>query len=391
MLRSAVMPKNEILAAATDVFGKWPCMGTPEILITDQGKEFKALTFTDGCLMLGIDVQYTPVLKPWLKGRVERFFRTLTTDVFQRVPGTTFSKLFDLRKEVIPEKVAVVTIDELRDHMLRFVVDVHNVRPHRVLRRSPLQEWESSVQQHGMRPLPDPETVVAALSNVAHRVPQHYGIEYEGLRYNSPEVAAYRIRPDAERERAVKIAVDPRDLTSIRFLDRATNRYVSVPILPGLLGRMRGVTLEKHRLARALQRANMEALAGEAGLLRAYTLIDDAMRAKGSKDGRANRLSAARYWEKLTKARPPEDPPAFDTLASRSGVTDGLFGDVWAPPPQLVPEPPEAPAQARPAATDAPAPDMSADTDAPGTAHAEDDVDLEAIARRLGMDGDGVS
>lgn len=325
-MRVCVLPKERLLASVPDIVGDWPCMGTPETLVPDQGKEFKSRAFVEACLTLGIDLQYTPVLKAWYKGKIERFFRTLTTDVFQRVPGTTFSNFFERNKEATPERVAIVTLDELRHHALRYIVDVYHRRRHRGLGVSPMEAWAESVRRNGMRPLPDPERVTTALSRVAYRVPQRYGIEFEGLIYNSADVSAYRVRNGAPR--AVRIAVDPLDLTRIRFLDPADNRFVEVPVQESLRERVRGVTLEKHKLARALQRANPAALAGDAGLKRSYTLIDEAMRARGAATGLANRRDAARFWESLTKARTPEEPSAFDTAASGRTVTDGLFTEL---------------------------------------------------------------
>ena len=339
-MRVCILPKEKLLASCPDIAGDWPCMGTPETLIPDQGKEFKSRAFVEACLTLGIDIQYTPYLKAWYKGKIERFFETLTRDVFQRVPGTTFSNLFERNKEATPETIAIVTLDELRRHTLRYIVEIYHRRRHRGLAVSPMEAWTESVRRNGMRPLPDPERVTTALSQVAYRVPQRYGIEFEGLVYNSVDVAAYRIRNGAPR--AVRIAVDPLDLTRIRFLDPADNRFVEVPVQDHLRERVRGVTLEKHKLARALQRANPAALAGDAGLKRSYTLIDDAMRARGAATGLANRRDAARFWEALTKARTPEEPPAFDTAASARTVTDGLFAE-FTDPQEDVPAPePEA-------------------------------------------------
>lgn len=325
-MRVAVMPKSRLLEEHGLPADAWPCMGNPETLVPDQGKEFKARSFVDGCLMLGTNLQYAPVLKAWYKGKIERFFRTLNTDVFQRVDGTTFSNIFEINHETVPEKVACVTLGELRRMTLEWLVDVYHRRNHRGLRNSPLHAWTESVSQSGMRPMPDPDLVSMALSHVALRVPQRYGIEFEGLVYNSPAVAAYRARPG--KVAAVRLAVDPLDLTRIRFVDPADNHYVEVPIQASMRKHVTGITLQKHKLARALQNANSAALGGSDGLAEAYTRIDDAMRERGAATGLGNKRSAAGYWGRLTAARPPEEPPAFDTAASARGVTDGLHA-LW--------------------------------------------------------------
>ncbi|SDE32571.1 Mu transposase C-terminal domain-containing protein [Belnapia rosea] len=319
-----VLPKDALLAGIPDLKQPWPCMGLPRVLVTDQGKEFKSKSFLDACLGLGIDVQYTPVLKAWYKGRIERFFRTLTTSVFQRVPGTTFSDFFKLNGEVVPEKVAVTTLTELRAYALHFLVGIYMRRPHRALGgRSPLDLWNESVARHGVRPLPPLEHIRAQTAHVAWRKPQHYGIEYEGLLYNGAEVANYRVRQG--RAPSVKIRVDRRDLTRIQFIDPADGEPREVPIVPSMRALVAGVSLQKHKLARALQRNNFNRLAGDEGLKRAYRILDAAMDAKRTGDGLRNRTRAARYWESLTRPPEPEDPPAFDPVRSTRSIIDEVM------------------------------------------------------------------
>ena len=291
-----------------------------------------------------------------------------------------------------------MTLDELRAHVVQFVVDVYHRRRHRGIGISPLQAWMESVERHGMRPLPEPERVMAALSQVLYRVPQSYGIEFEGLIYNSPLVAAYRVRAGAAR--SVRIAIDPVDLATIRFLDPDTNTFIEVPIKTSMRDRVRGVTLEKHKLARALQRANEETLGGEDGLARAYTVIDRAMDAHGRQGGLANRRDAARYWEAIKRAHEPEEAPAFDKVRSASPITDGLYDEAALHEPYdaevaaaVVPEVPDAPAPPTPPTR------RGRPRRVPGTpvvtpggaglpAAAMPDVnedDLDAAARRMGM------
>lgn len=326
-LHNAVLTKDSVLQKHPSITGSWPCFGVPEMLVPDQGREFKALSFTDACLSLGIDVQYTPVLKAWYKGKIERFFRTLTLDVFQRIPGTTFSNLFERNSEIAPDHVAVATLNELRHHTLRYLVEVYSKRRHRSLHgRSPLEMWEESVTMHGMRPMPDPKQITTALSYSTMRRPQRQGIEFEGLLYNNSRVAAFRIRATEEKE--VRIAVDPNDMTKISFLDPADNRFYQVPIQPGMAHLVIGRTLEQHRLARAVQRSNPDKFAGSGGLSRAYTLIDRAMEQHVAAKGAKNRIEAARHWDALTRARPSEEPPAFDVKASADPLIDSVLEDV---------------------------------------------------------------
>lgn len=339
-LRMAVLPKDELLASIPDLETTWPCFGTPRVLITDQGKEFKSQAFLDSCLALGVDVQYTPVLKAWYKGRIERFFKTLSQGVFHQVPGTTFSNIFQRNNEAIPERVAVTTLAELNRYMVRFLTQIYMRRPHRALAgRSPLDIWNEQVKRHGLRLPPSPSEVALATGHTIWRKPQRYGIEFEGLIYNSADVANFRVRQ--KREDHLRVRVDPRDLTRITMIDPTDGSPKIVPIQPAMLPLVRGVSLRKHKLARALQRQNPERLAGEAGLKRAYRIMDAAMANLSGQNGLRNRATAARYWATLTRPAQPEDPPAFDTQRSARSLLEGTIEEAMADPQVEDEAPPE--------------------------------------------------
>jgi putative transposase len=415
-LRAAILPKDEALAELGLPPTAMPFLGKPDILIPDQAREFKSRAVVLGLSDLGIDIDYTPVLRPWYKGRIERFFRTLTKAVFQQVPGTTFSSIFERNKEAVPEKVAVVTLSKLRRLTNLYLIKTYNLRRHRGLGGiSPMDAYRKSVALHGMDPLPNPERILAALSpTIEYRKLHHYGVEFQGLLYNSPALAMMRVRPDAPR--VVRILVDGLDLTSISVVDPATGEFLKVPIKASMLDAVRGVTLQKHKMAQALRRANPEILGGaEEGLVHAYRLIDGAVAGKGVKGGKEQRLRAAAYWDKLTKARTPEQAPMFDPAGSSRGIADDLFEEMaedsdapWrearqplgamatapedVPVPASAPDVADVPASAVPEPADGPAPrkrgrpkKKAPEAPAPDDVMRDDEDELERMARSLGM------
>ncbi|MBY0334172.1 MAG: DDE-type integrase/transposase/recombinase [Acetobacteraceae bacterium] len=387
----AIEAKEDLLARYPEIRGPWPCFGLPQLIVTDQGREFKSRSFIEACLSFGIDVEYTPILKAWYKGRVERFFGTLTRSVFQRVPGTTFSDIFLRNGEHIPETVAMLTLPELYELTLRWIVSIYHRRPHRALGgRSPLDIWTESVGRHGIALPPGKEEIVSKLASTTFRKPQRYGIEVEGLIYNSAEVAGLRVRPDAPRD--VKVHVDRSDLTRIWFTDPADGERVEVPILRSMHGLVQGITLEKHQMARAMQRQNPELLAGEAGLRRAYRALDEGLRRYQQQDGLLNRQRAAAAWEKFNRIRTFEDAPAFDIEGSAEAVIDPELGDdvEVAPAPAADPQPEAAPRPARkPNAAPLAITDAAKDAEAAAEARVEalmsDEDDPDALIAELGM------
>jgi putative transposase len=383
----AIGPKDDLLARHQVVRGPWPCFGVPELIVTDQGREFKSRSFIEACLSFGIDVEHTPILKAWYKGRVERFFGTLTRSVFHRVPGTTFADIFERNGERIPETVAMLTLPELHELTLRWIVDIYHRRPHRALGgRSPLDVWSESVRRHGIALPPGKEETSARLARTVFRKPQRYGIEVDGLIYNSAEVAGLRIRPGAPR--AVKVHVDAANLTRIWFTDPEDGRRVEVPILRSMLGLVQGISLDKHQMARAMQRQNPELLAGEAGLRRAYRALDDALARNLAQDGLTNRQRAASAWEKFNRVRLVEDAPAFDIEGSAEPVVDPDVAD------DILADTEPAAAQEKPAAagkrrgaplTIAAAPVADDVADATVEALMSDEDDPDALIAELGM------
>jgi Mu transposase, C-terminal len=82
------------------------------------------------------------------------------------------------------------------------------------------------VAAHGLLPPPDPETQAADLAGLDYRTVQREGIEYKGLHYRSPALAALRARSHATQ--MVKIKIDPLDMTRIWFIDPRDNQKEAV-------------------------------------------------------------------------------------------------------------------------------------------------------------------
>lgn len=324
-LRMTILPKGSLLARHPSIKGVWPCFGKPLVIVPDNEADFRSASFVEACLRLGTDVDYPPVLKAWYKGTVERFFRTLAVDVFHRMPGTTFSNFYERNGEATPEMAAVVTLAELEFYVLQYVVDVYHARKHRGLDRPPIEAWKASVAANGLLPPPDPDQLAADLTEFAYRTIQREGIAYEGLNYRSEALAILRVQPN--RPKLIKIKIDPLDMTRIWFIDPFDNQPKEAFIDPAKRKIVEGVTWEKYRLARAIQRNNPENFGGEEGLASAYVVLDRDMAEKTGAKGRTDRRKAAAYFEKLTSAAKSEEPPAFDVGRSAVSIVEHVLDD----------------------------------------------------------------
>ena len=187
----------------------------------------------------------------------------MAADVFHRMPGTTFANFYERNKETPPEVAAQVTLAQLEFYVLQYIVDVYHMRKHRGLDRTPLEAWRESVAANGLLPPPDPDKLAADLTSFAYRTIQREGIAFEGLNYRSEALAVLRVQP--ERPKLVKVKIDPLDMTRIWFIDPFDNQPKEAFIEAAKRHLVEGVTWEKCRLARAVQRNSPDSFGGEEG------------------------------------------------------------------------------------------------------------------------------
>ncbi|MDN2664159.1 DDE-type integrase/transposase/recombinase [Psychromonas sp. 14N.309.X.WAT.B.A12] len=86
---------------------EWPCYGKFESLVVDNGAEFWSKSLEHACQATGINIQYNPVRKPWLKPFVERFFGMINQYFLSELPGKTFSNILE-KEEYNPKKDAIM-------------------------------------------------------------------------------------------------------------------------------------------------------------------------------------------------------------------------------------------------------------------------------------------
>ncbi len=62
-------------------------LGIPETLITDNGRDYTSNHFEEVCVSLGINKQEVPPYSGWMKPHIERFFGTMTRELFRGLEG----------------------------------------------------------------------------------------------------------------------------------------------------------------------------------------------------------------------------------------------------------------------------------------------------------------
>jgi len=260
-LHHAILPKGD----AKTTYGmehEWLACGIPNMLVVDNGKEFIGASLQDACLSLGITLQQLPIKTPEFKATVERMFSTLNTGLFHMLPGTTFSN-FGMKGDYDSLRYASLKREEVNQLMHLFLIDIYAQRFHRGLGAVPARRWEDAMEKAFFPRVPtSAEDLSILLARTTERNVNHYGIEFESLRYNCDELALLRHRLAGSAARTVnpsgkvKLKYMPSDLSHIFVFDPFTRTYIKVPALDQVY--TNGLTLWSHTIIRHEALANRD-------------------------------------------------------------------------------------------------------------------------------------
>ena len=206
----------------------------PETLVIDHSKIYVSDHLTSVCQRMGISIQPARLRTGRDKGPVERFFRTLREDLLQALPGYKGPDVHS--RGLDPEADAFFYLDELEDMIRQWVAAIYHHRPHEglidphipKLRMSPAQMFEHGLARAGYIEAPrDPDLAYEFLKTGWRRI-QHYGVDFDGRRYNGAGLDLYRglESPYTGRARGRwPIYYDPDDVTRAYFRDPHTRRW----------------------------------------------------------------------------------------------------------------------------------------------------------------------
>jgi putative transposase len=183
----------------------WVMCGLPDILHVDHGSDFTSHHLERTAVALHIRTIHSTVGRPQGRGKVERFFGTINTEVLAALPG----RLGPGTRAPDP----VLDLPAL-DREIGAFITIYNDREHSELRTSPRDAWVADGWLPRM-----PETLEELdgllLTVPKNRVVQRDGIHFQGQRYLSPTLAPFV-------GRTITIRYDPRDISGIRVYDRDT-------------------------------------------------------------------------------------------------------------------------------------------------------------------------
>lgn len=238
----------------------WPCMGRIERLYIDNGKEFANGHLASAAQDLGFEIYRLPPREPWHKGLVERFMGEVAR-FSHRFPGTTHSNAVAHRDYENPE-APVLTLAEFRDLATKWIVSDYNRRPNRMLgdapgvARAPIDAWRDKLDLMDLPALPAKELFIALAGEREERTVQKYGVEWDHIRYWSPELDRILAHPDHRPKSSgansakYRVHRDPYDLSIIYLHNHHANEVMMLPVVEKWRDYASDLTLHQHKMCR---------------------------------------------------------------------------------------------------------------------------------------------
>jgi putative transposase len=227
-LKNAIQRKDSLLSSYPSVKNEWLCYGIPDLLVTDNGKEFLSKAFDAACETLLITVHQNKVETPDNKPNVERNYGTVNTTVLDDLPGKAFSHYLN-REGYDSIGEATLTLDEIKEIYLIWLVDIYHKKPNQRGTNCPNVAWKRGCEEW------EPEEFTGTTAELDFKFAildkkklSKSGITIYGLSYSNDRLAEYR---GNHGNHIVTFKYNPECMGYIWVLDEDANEYFTVPAI----------------------------------------------------------------------------------------------------------------------------------------------------------------
>lgn len=298
-LRDCFRPKTKLRDMYPSIKNSWDACGVMDVLSVDNGAEFHG-PLEKLAHSLNIELEYSPRKTPQGKGKIERFFGTLNSGLIHTLPGTTFRNVAE-KGDYDSEKNARLTMSELRELVIKWIVDVYHHSRHGSLDTSPAATWKESAHFENLR-FPDDSLVMEAITGRSEvRTLSHKGIEFAGLLFNSDEMA--ELRRIHGQQISVEVRIDETDLGAIYVLHPTTGITFRVPALKQEYAA--GLSLWLHKVYRNKNRTEGRGNSSDELMLSREEIRDMVAVARSKRTFKGKR--ALRHAENTRPDAPPQN------------------------------------------------------------------------------------
>lgn len=229
-LLHCIMPKTYIKELYPLVENEWLAYGKPETLVFDNSRVNESLDVLDACQQLGIETIFCPVDSGYIKGSIERAFKTLNTKVIHGLKGTTFSNTFE-KGRYDSEGNAYLSMQSLiyicHIAMVDMIANDKNIRK-RATRRD---LWIKGLQENPEINLTVPRTKtelkMILMSGIAYRTITNKGISLKNEYYTSPQLMKLRYEYNKFGvKKKVRVRFDLSDIRTIYIYNEFERKYI---------------------------------------------------------------------------------------------------------------------------------------------------------------------
>jgi putative transposase len=116
-------------------------LGKPHAVRSDNDAVFKTVIFTVVLRLIGVRQQFTDLGSPWQNGRIERFWRTLKSELRTKVKKSRFNG------QTIQTRMKFASISTMHSLLAAFKFSYNTYRPHQSLNgATPAMVWNEQVE-----------------------------------------------------------------------------------------------------------------------------------------------------------------------------------------------------------------------------------------------------
>lgn len=292
-LRTAILPKTDLMKRFPRIQGIWPCFGIPERIVCDRGSDLISKDFEQAAFQLGIELDFNPPRTPHFKGTVESFFDNLNDQLLSALPGRTF-RSWERRADHNADDGPMLPYEALLEILHLHLVDVYAASKHPTSDKTRREMWLESAAEYPPSLPGSPEDLIVLLARRTERVVTSRGIELSGMFYTSDELMALRgelgtNNLDIER---LQVRYNPWDLGEAWVLNPVTETYIQIQAVDTAL---RGITEYQWKILRRAVRERFDEPEHVLSLAASRNKIRDVVEQTVKKPSRKRRVRAARF------------------------------------------------------------------------------------------------
>ncbi|HEX7965302.1 MAG TPA: Mu transposase C-terminal domain-containing protein [Gammaproteobacteria bacterium] len=291
-LKFGIRKKDHLQAVLGPKSRPWGCYGIPNRIVVDNALVHHGKALESACNELGITLAYCGRIRPWGKPQIERALGTINRNVSMITPGTTFSNIFE-KGEYDPLKHAVMTKSELEKAMLHWITNIYHQEIHSVMHDAPARLWDRHTSGMYIRTEENLAKLDLLFSFPTTRSLFTYGIELNGLIYNSEELKEMYLILGPVKQ--LRVRYNPENLGYIYVQRLGGIGYIRVKAIQAAYAT--GLTAWQHKVIKRYARRKGILAGDPEGLLLAKQALREFVSHCLANQGLRLRTQAARFMD----------------------------------------------------------------------------------------------